>query len=468
MSLFRQTLDRLFSTPRSAKCGADTPVRFAEVKQPRQADRSIRSTLVKACLLTAIFSVSILAPVACAFAQATPASNAPAAQVSKAVGVLKTVQADSITLASESGGDVTAKLTATTKILRVPPGEKDLKNATPLQPQDLQPGDRVLVRGQAAADDAHTLTALAVIVMKQADVTAQQQQERDDWQKRGIGGLVTKVDAATNTITVSTGGVGTTKSVAVQVGNNTILRRYAPDSVKFDDAKPEPATQFMAQLKVGDQLRARGTRSADGGDLAAEEIVSGSFRNIAGTIKSIDPATNSMTVQDAISKSAIVVKVSPDSQMKKLPPEMAQRIAMRLKASGGAGGEGGGQSGAGGPAASNAVGARPSTTATSGSTPESRASRASSGGAGGGPGGSGPPDLQRMLSRLPNSKLSDLQKGDAVMIVSTEGGNSDAVTAITLLAGVDAILTAAPNRSASSLLSPWSLGAPGGEGETAQ
>src|SRR3984885_15394839 len=169
MSLFRQTLGRLFSTPRSAKCGAGTPVRLSEVKQPMQADRSIRSTLVKVCLLTAIFSVSILAPIECAFSQATPASNAPAAQVSKAVGVLKTVQADSITLASESGGDVTAKLTATTKILRVPPGEKDLKNATPLQPQDLQPGDRVLVRGQASTDNAHSLTALAVIVMKQAD-----------------------------------------------------------------------------------------------------------------------------------------------------------------------------------------------------------------------------------------------------------------------------------------------------------
>jgi hypothetical protein len=73
-----------------------------------------------------------------------------------------------------------------------------------------------------------------------------------------------------------------------------------------------------------------------------------------------------------------------------------------------------------------------------------------------------------MLSRLPNSKLADLQKGDAVMIVSTEGSNSDAVTAITLLAGVEAILTAAPNRGASSLLSPWSLGAPGGEGEATQ
>jgi hypothetical protein len=54
------------------------------------------------------------------------------------------------------------------------------------------------------------------------------------------------------------------------------------------------------------------------------------------------------------------------------------------------------------------------------------------------------------------------------MIVSTESGNAGAVTAITLLAGVDAILTAAPNRSASSLLSPWSLSASGGEGEGPQ
>ena len=84
-----------------------------------------------------------------------------------------------------------------------------------------------------------------------------------------------------------------------------------------------------------------------------------------------------------------------------------------------------------------------------------------------GAGGNGPPDFQRLVSRLPKSTLADLQKGDAVMIVSTEGGSSDAVTAITMLAGVDAILTAAPNRSASSLLSPWSLGAAGGEGEGA-
>jgi hypothetical protein len=70
------------------------------------------------------------------------------------------------------------------------------------------------------------------------------------------------------------------------------------------------------------------------------------------------------------------------------------------------------------------------------------------------------------LGRLPNSTLAELQKGDAVMIVSSEAGNADAVTAITLLAGVEPILTA--NRSASFLLSPWSLNTTGGEGEGAQ
>ena len=397
-----------------------------------------------------------------AFAQDKPASSSGSAQVSKVVGVIKTIHADSIRIAAESGGELTATLAASTKIMRVPPGEKDLKNATALQAEDLQPGDRVLVRGQASTNgDGHTMViaALAVIVMKQTDVAAKQQRDRDDWQKRGVGGLVTKVDAAAGTITISSGGMGATRSIAVAVhlAKDTILRRYAPGSVNFDDAKPAPASQIIPQIKAGDQLRARGTRSADGSEMSAEEVVSGTFRNIAGTIKAIDAAGNTMTVQDAIGKSAVVVKVSPDSQMKKLPAEMAQRIAMRLK----------GTPGGGSPAADGQGQGQPLTGAGAGgarSGTESQAGR----GPGGGQGGNGPPDFQRMLSRLPNCTLADLQKGDAVMIVSSEGGNSEAVTAITLLAGVDAILTVAPNRSASSLLSPWALDAPGGEAEGSQ
>jgi hypothetical protein len=282
--------------------------------------------------------------------------------------------------------------------------------------------------------------------MKQADVAAKQQRDLDDWQKRGVDGVVAKVDAAAGLITLSPGRIGANKSIAVHIGKDTVLRRYAPGSVQFDDAKPAP----VDQIKAGDQLRARGTRNPDGSELNAEEVVSGTFRNIAGTVKAIDTASNSMTVQDAIAKSTVVVKVSPDSQMKKLPAEMAQRIAARLKAA--ASGGKGDQTGA----PSNAGEARPTTEAQAGH------------GQGGGPGGGGPPDLQRMLSRLPNIKLTDLQKGDAVVILTTGGASADAVTAIKLVAGVEAILTASPNQGASTLLSPWSLGAQGGEGEAAQ
>src|SRR5579862_1460386 len=425
------------------------------------ATESAMTTRIRVTAIITVAAVAlILAPVhmAAQDKQGSPGGNG---QVAKAVGPIKSIQTDSLVIAAESGGDVTAKLTATTKILRIPPGEKDLKNATPLQPQDLQPGDRVLVRGQASSnDDGHTITALSVVVMKQADVAAKQQRDRDDWQKRGLGGLVTKVDATAGIITVSSSssssGIAGTKSIAVQVARNTVLRRYAPGSVNFDDAKPAP----IDQIKVGDQLRARGNRNADGSELAAEEIVSGSFRNIAGTIKTIDATGNTMTVQDAISKAAVVVKISSDSQVKKLPPEIAQRIAMRLK--GAAGGASGEQTGGNGQAA-NGQGS-----AGQGSSGAARAGSDAQGGRPpGGAGGNGPPDFQRLLSRLPNSKLTDLQKDDAVMIVSTVDGTADAVTAITLLAGVDAILRAAPDRSA-SLLSPWSLNAAGGEGEAAQ
>ncbi len=63
-------------------------------------------------------------------------------------------------------------------------------------------------------------------------------------------------------------------------------------------------------------------------------------------------------------------------------------------------------------------------------------------------------DPMQMLARLPQVPLSELQKGDALMIVTTQG-NGTTVSALTLLAGVEPILTA-PN--AQSILSPWNLG----------
>ena len=230
------------------------------------SQRSRGLQMVVAC---AVFSVVVQI---CAWGQgASP--GAADAQITRAVGTIKSITGDALTLTPDSGGEISATLAGTTKILRVPPGEKDLKNATPLQAQDLQTGDRVLVRGQMAAD-GHSMAALSVIVMKQADVSAKQAHERDDWQKRGVGGLVNATDATAGTITISMSALGgANHNIVIHTTKNTVARRYAPDSVRFDAARVAP----LDQIKPGDQLRARGTRSADGNEVTAEEIVFGNI-----------------------------------------------------------------------------------------------------------------------------------------------------------------------------------------------
>jgi len=370
-----------------------------------------------------------------AFAQASPQTSASPSAQAKAVGEIKSVSGETLVLSTDDGKSVSVALPDGVRVVRIPSGATDLKNATPITVQQLQPGDRVLVRGKAS-EEGKSLTASAVIVMKQSDVAAQQQQEREDWQKRGIGGLVSAVDPAAGTVTISVTTFGGTKKVLIQTDKKTVVRRYAANSVKFDDAKPGT----LAEIHPGDQLRARGTKNADGTEFAAEEVVSGSFRNIAGTITAVNAVENSLTVMDLLSKQAVVVKVTPDSKLRKLPPMMAQRIAMRLK-----GQTPEGQAPAGGAAGNASMAAR------QGGPPQGVPGGA--GGFGGGTGRGGG-DLQQMLMRLPAMTVADFQKGDAVILVSTQG-TDDGVTAITLVGGVEPILTA--GSGSQMTLSPWSL-----------
>jgi hypothetical protein len=347
----------------------------------------------------------------------------------RTVGTIKSISANTIVLTTDSGSEVTVVLQPSTKLLRMAPGQTDLKQATAIQTKDLQVGDRLLAGG-TSGDGGKSVMATTAVIMTKADLAAKQEREREDWQKRGVAGVVKAVDAGTGTITLSTGtsGGGTLK---VQVGSGTIIRRYAPDSVKFDDAKPGT----LAQIKPSDQLRARGTKSADGNELAAEEIVSGTFRNVAGTVVTADPTASTLTLTDLATKRPVTVRINSDSQMRKLPPTMAQRIAMRLK---------------GGAPNSSAGGA-------AGAPAPARASETQGAGGAGGFRQGGTPDFQQMLMRLPVVTLADLQKGDALMIVATEGSAEVPSTAIILLSGVEPILTAAP-REASTILSPWNLG----------
>ena len=369
----------------------------------------------------------------------------PASSIVKAVGEIKSVGGSNLLLATDDGKSQNVLLPENVRVVRIAPGETDLKNATPITLQDLQNGDRVLVQGKAA-EDGKSIIALRVVDMKQADVAAKQQKEREDWQKRGIGGLVSAVDPAAGTVTISVTSLAGSKRVLIQTTKKTEIKRYAANSVKFDDAKASK----LGDIQPGDQLRARGSKNEDGTEFTAEEIVTGAFRNIAGTVTAANTADNTLTVMDLLTKKSVVVKVAPDSQLRKLPQPMAQRIAMRLK-----GQTPPGAPGAGG-AAANASAAQPQGGAPQGAP---GGGGAYAGGGGGARAGGG--DLQQMLLRLPAVTVADFQKGDAVILVSTQG-NDSGVTAITLVGGVEPILTAAPAGAQAMVLSPWSLsGAPG-------
>ena len=381
-----------------------------------------------------------------------PSSQTPAA--ARSVGTIKSISGNAITLTTDTGGDVTVQVQDATKLVRIAPGQKDLKEATPIQLADVQPGDRILVRSKLA-EDGKSVLAVSVIAMKKADIAEKQSRDSEEWQRHGFGGLVNSVDAAGGTISVALPATGEKKSVAVHLSKDTILRRYASDSVKFDDAKPAP----LDQINPGDQLRARGTRSADGSELAADEIVSGTFRNIAGTISALDASAGTIIVLDLVSKKSVTVRITAESQLRKLPAPMAQRIAMRLKGLPPDAQSSAPAPGTAGPAANAAPSAKPS------GPPSGGAESGGSGGMGR-PGGGGTADLQQTISRMPPATLADLKKGDAVMVVATEGGANSVSTVITLLGGVEPILEASPKSNSSTILSPWSLNS-GGGGEAA-
>src|SRR5256885_9075592 len=396
------------------------------------------------------------------FAAQDAPQNALTPATTRAVGTISSIAGQTITLKTDAGAEavVTVTVTDSTKLLQLKPGQKDLKEATPLSFSDLKTGDRILVRGAASADGKQ-LQAASVIAMKQTDIADKQTRDRAEWQRNGVGGLVKSVDSASGAISITTNGAGTPKEISIHTGKSTVLRRYAPDSVKFDDAKPAP----LSEIKPGDQLRARGQKTADGKELTADEIVSGTFRSIAGILVSADAAAGTVTVTDLATKQPVTLRVSADSQLRKLQPFLAQGIAMRLKAAA-AEGTAAPNAGAGAPPASNAGQA-----ATSPAGGASRGGPGSSGPGTGIPGGNGQAtgggEFQQMIRRMPAASLSDLMKGDALMIVATEGSSTAPSTVISLLGGVEPILQASSKATPEMILSPWSLGAGGGgEGAT--
>jgi hypothetical protein len=338
-------------------------------------------------------------PSAHLFAQAPAVASAPA---TSQLGTIKTVSGNSLTMATDKGATFTVTIADGAKLLELAGGSTDLKTAKPSQLSDIAAGDRALVTGNAG-DAQGTFTARRVILMKSSDIAQMQAAQQADWKARGVGGIVSTVDPSTGTITISAGA----KKTVIDTSSKTVFRRFAGDSVKYQDAKPST----LAEIQPKDQLQARGAKSADGTSIQAEEIISGSFENLSGVLLSVDAVGGTITLKDLATKKVVTVNVTSNSNIRNLPPQMVARFAVQSNG-------GGREAGSSGQTGGDSAGMRRSAGA----------------------------DLSQMIGRLPTVTLADLHKGDAVMVVASGPmPNSRSVTAVTVLTGVDPILTANPN-----------------------
>jgi len=345
-------------------------------------------------------------------------------QAARYLGTVTAISGDTLTVKTDAGQVNTVEVPSTAQLKRIAPGQTDLSKAEPLDFSSIATGDRVLVTLDSNATGSIP-QALRVIAIKQADVAKKQQTEAEQW-NQGVHGLVKSVDAVSGVIVVNIRAGAVTKEVTVNTTSSTVLKRYAPGSVRFDEAQPAP----IAVIQPGDQIWARGTKNNDGTAIAADGVVSGSFLSIAGTILSTDTGASTLTVKDLATKKPVTVRISADAQMRRLDDRVAAFLAARLK---------GGQGAAGG---------RPSP----GGAPGGGGGGAPQGFSQSGGGGAGRTDFETVLERAPAIQLASLQKGEAVMIVATE--DASGVSAVKLLAGVEPLLEAP---QAQDLLSNWSL-----------
>lgn len=347
-----------------------------------------------------------------------------------AIGEVKSVDASAkqITIQTEAGSTVTVSVSDKTTYKKLAPGEKTLTNATDVTFADVAEGDRIMARG-TVAEDRKSVPALQVIVMTKGDLTKKHEAERLEWRRRGILGVITALKPDTKEITISHRTMAGAQTVVLPVSDKTEMHRYAPDSIKFGDAKPSN----FAELKVGDQLRALGDRTEDPARFNPQKIVTGSFRTVGGVVTAVDPATGEVKINELEKKTPLTIVIKQDAVLRRFPPA-SEMGAMMGGFRGGAGGPGGPPAGggqqpqAGGQSGQGQAGARPQ-----------------GGGGQGGPGGGGPGarggfNINDMLERLPTISLADVKVGDTIIVSSTQGVDPTRLTAISLVSGADTLL----------------------------
>ena len=376
--------------------------------------------LVKKLSIFMLTVVSVLSLGLSAIGQ-TPTGSPTAPAIVGVIGEVKNLDAASnqIIVRADSGVLYTVNLSERTKYKRSAPGAKSLENATAITLADVGSGDRVWAYGRVS-EPQKTVPAQMLVVMSKADLAKKQEQERAEWRRRGVSGIVASVNPSTQEITVSSRSLmGAAQAVIIPVTDKVMMRRYPPDTIpKYSDARPSK----FAEVKVGDQLRALGEKTADGTHLTAEEVVFGTFKIAGGVVTAIDAATNQIKITELQTKKPLTIILKPESVLRRLP------------AGGGmfAGGMGGGPGAAGGaPAQGQGQGQA-----------QQRPQGAGPGGPqGGGPGRGAGMNMADMLERLPTISINELKVGDTIIMSSLQGSDPTQLTAISLVAGIEPLLT---------------------------
>lgn len=369
----------------------------------------------------------LLSVVSTAFAQ-TP-NPSPATQISGVIGEVKAIDVASsqMMVRADNGVIATVGINDKTQYKRMAPGAKSLAGATDITLADVGPGDRIWARWRPNTDQK-TTPAAQLVVMSKADLAKKQEQERAEWRRRGVSGIVASVNPSTQEITVSSRSMmGAAQNVIIPVNEKVLMRRYPPDTIpKYSEAKPSK----LEEVKVGDQLRALGDKSADGTHLAAEEVVFGTFKVAGGTVTALDAAANQIKITDLQTKKPLTINIRPDSVIRRFP----EGGAMMFGGMGGPGGPGGGGAGQ----------ARPQGQAAQGQAQVAQGQKPQGAGPGGpqgmGPRPGGGGNMADMLERLPIISINELKVGDVILLSSLPGADPTQLTAISLVSGVEPLL----------------------------
>jgi hypothetical protein len=336
--------------------------------------------------------------------------DAPSAQT-RLVGQVEAANTagGEFTIKTDDGRTVTLKTEERASLLRIPPGETNTQSATKIGLAEVVVGDRIFARGALSAD-GRSFTARQLVVANQQAVAQTQNAQREDWQRRGIVGRIEAINAEKKEITVrarqrgSEGGGA--QSLIIDASGKVKFMRNAPDSSRSQDA----VASSFADLRVGDQLRARGERTPDGTRFTAEEIITSNIQRTGGTVQSVNPAANEVVIRNEQTGQTQTIVIGQRSLLRRITPEVASQMAeRRAQASARRGaGEGGNRPNGG----DGAERRRP--------------------GGGGNRGGG----LQEMMQNLPAVTLSELKKGDVVMVTGSRAGADNArLTAVTLVTG---------------------------------